>query len=115
MLVIWNLEISWDEEETSITEVKYSGKCFLRAQRSCVPKIAKVVPFAAAGLGNVLRVTGFEGKKVSWIVAEAWHHERPGKAIGEGAASFAVDGPGLKGSCKEVEAWHHEEPMRGHW
>ena len=53
MLVIWNLEISWDEEETSTTEVKYSGKCFLRAQRSCVPKIAKVVPCAAAVLGNV--------------------------------------------------------------
>ena len=26
-----------DKEETSITEVKFSGKCFLRAQRSCVP------------------------------------------------------------------------------
>ena len=53
MLVIWNLEISWDEEETSITEVKYSGKCFLRAQRSCVLEIAKVVPCAASVLGNL--------------------------------------------------------------
>ena len=36
--------------------------------------------------------------------AEAWHYESQGKAIGEGAASVAVDNPGLKGSCKEVEA-----------
>lgn len=28
-------------------------KCFLRAQRTCVPEIAKVVLSAAAGLGNV--------------------------------------------------------------
>lgn len=38
---------------------------------------------------------------------------RPWKAIGDSAASVAVDGPGLKGSCKGVEVWHHEEPMRG--
>jgi hypothetical protein len=36
--------------------------------------------------------------------AEAWHCERPEKATGEGAASVAVDSPGLKGSYKEVEA-----------
>jgi hypothetical protein len=30
-----------------------SEKCFLRAQRSCVPEIAKVVPRTAAALGNV--------------------------------------------------------------
>jgi hypothetical protein len=30
------------------------------------------------------------------------------KVIGEGAVSVAIDGPGLKGSCKGVEAWHHE-------
>jgi hypothetical protein len=53
--------------------------------------------------------TGFEGTKGSWRAAEALHCERPWKAIGEGAASVAIDGPGLKGSCKEVEAWHHEE------
>jgi hypothetical protein len=52
MLVSWSEEISSDYEKTSITEVK-SGKCFLGAQRSCVPEIAKVVPRAAAGLGNV--------------------------------------------------------------
>ena len=34
--------------------------------------------------------------------------ERPGKATGEGAASVVVDGPGLKGSCKEDGVWHHE-------
>jgi hypothetical protein len=28
----------------TITEVKYSGESFLKAQRSCVPEIAKVVP-----------------------------------------------------------------------
>ena len=27
----------------NIIEVKSSGKCFLKAQRSCVPEIAKVV------------------------------------------------------------------------
>jgi hypothetical protein len=37
--------------------------------------------------------------------------ERSGKTIGEGAALVAVDGPGLKGSCKEVEACHHEESL----
>jgi hypothetical protein len=41
--------------ETSITAVKSSGKCFLRAQRSCIPEIAKVIPCAAAVLS-----TGFK-------------------------------------------------------
>lgn len=35
--------------------------------------------------------------------------ERSGEAIGEGAASVALEAPGLKVSCREVEAWHHEE------
>ena len=48
--------------------------------------------------------TGFEGMKGSRRAAEAQHCERPWKAIGEGAASVAIDGPGLKGSCKGVEA-----------
>ena len=52
--------------------------------------------------------TGFEGMKgvmeSSWDVA-LW------EAIGEGEASVALEGPGLKGSCKEVEAWHHEESL----
>ena len=45
------------------------------------------------------------------ITTKAWHCERPGKAICEGAASDAVDGLGLKGSCKEIEAWHNEERL----
>ena len=48
--------------------------------------------------------TGFEGMKGSCRAAEARHCERPWKAIGEGAASVAIDVPGLKGSCKRVEA-----------
>jgi hypothetical protein len=48
--------------------------------------------------------TGFEGIKGSHRAAEAQHCDRPMKAIGEGAASVAIDGPGLKGSCKGFEA-----------
>ena len=55
--------------------------------------------------------TGFEGMKGSHRAAEALYCERPWKAIGEGAASVVVDGPGLKGSCKGSEAWHHEESL----
>ena len=47
--------------------------------------------------------TGFEGIKGSWRAAEAWHCERPWEAIGEGAASVANEGPGLKGSCSVLE------------
>jgi hypothetical protein len=47
----------------------------------------------------------------SWIAAEAWYCERPGKVIGEGAASAVVDGPGIKESCKEIEAWHNEDKL----
>ena len=38
------------------------------------------------------------------VAADVWHCERPGEAIVEGAASVAVEGPGMKGSCREVEA-----------
>ena len=38
------------------------------------------------------------------VAADAWLCERPGEATGEGAATVAVEGPGLKGSCREVEA-----------
>jgi hypothetical protein len=55
--------------------------------------------------------TGFEGMKGSRRAAEARHCERSWKNIGEGAASVAIDGPGLKESCKGVEAWHHEESL----
>ena len=47
--------------------------------------------------------TGFEGTKGSRRAAEAQHCERPWKAIGEGAASVAIDGPGLKGSYSVLE------------
>jgi hypothetical protein len=49
--------------------------------------------------------------KGSWRAAEAQHCERLWKVISEGAASVSVDGPGLKGSCKEIEAWHNEESL----
>ena len=55
--------------------------------------------------------TGFEDMKGSCRAAEAQYCERPWKAIGEGAASVAIDAPGLKGSCKGVEGWHHEESL----
>ena len=55
--------------------------------------------------------TGFEGIKASWKTADSRHCERPGKTIGEGAASVVADGPGLKGSCKKIEAWHQEERL----
>jgi hypothetical protein len=47
--------------------------------------------------------TGFEGMKGSSRAAEPLHCERPWKAIGEGAASVAIDGPGLKSSCSVLE------------
>jgi hypothetical protein len=47
--------------------------------------------------------TGFEGMKGSCRKAEARHCERPWKAIGEGAASVAIDSHGLKGSCSVLE------------
>jgi hypothetical protein len=56
--------------------------------------------------------TGFEGMKRSWRAAEVWPYERPGKAIGEGAASVVAEGLGLKESCKDVEAWHHEDNLQ---
>ena len=55
--------------------------------------------------------TGFEDMKGSCRTAESQHCERPRKVIGEGAASVAIDGLGLKGSCKGVEAWQHEESL----
>ena len=43
---------------------------------------------------NHLGGTGFEGMEGSWRASEAWHCERPWKAIDESAASVAVDGQG---------------------
>jgi hypothetical protein len=86
--------------------VTSSEKCFLKAQRDCVPEIAKVVLLLQWDLimckghpGG----TGFEGMKGSRRAAEALYCERPWKAIGEGAASVAIDGPRLKGSCSVLE------------
>ena len=39
--------------------------------------------------------TGFAGMKGSDRAAEAQHYERPWKAIGEGAASDAINDPGV--------------------
>ena len=83
-----------------------SGKCFLKAQRGCVPEIAKVVlllPHDLVMYKGHPGGTDFEGLKGSNRAAEAWHCERPWKAIGEGAASVAIEGPGLKGSCSVLE------------
>jgi hypothetical protein len=46
-----------------------------------------------------------------WVAADTWHSERPEETIGEGISSVAVEGPGLKGSCREVEAEHHEKSL----
>ena len=46
-----------------------------------------------------------------WKAAEAWHCERPGKAIGEGIASITIDGQVLKDFYKEVDVWHHEQSL----
>ena len=81
--------------------MKSSGKCSLRAQRSCVLKIVNVVRHDEADLEmykNHPDGTGFAGMKGSWRAAEACHYESPGKTNGESAASHAVDSPGLKRS-----------------
>jgi hypothetical protein len=86
--------------------VKSSGKCFLRAQRSCIPEIAMVIPPAADILGNVYKSPGWYGFKGMMGHEEQLRldTERPGKVIDEGTASVAIDGPGPKGSSKRVEA-----------
>ena len=51
--------------------------------------------------------------KSSW---GSWHSERPRKTIGEGAASGAIDGPGLEGVVHRswgLSPWR--EPMKGYW
>lgn len=47
----------------------------------------------------------FEGMKVAWRASQACHHERPGDAIGEGAALVNVEGLAQKGSWGEAETW----------
>jgi hypothetical protein len=86
--------------------VTSSGKCFLKAQRGCVPEIPKVVLLLQQDLAMCKGHpggTGFEGMKGSHRADEAQHCDRLWKAIGEGAASVAIDGPGLKGSCSVLE------------
>ena len=51
-----------------------SGKCFLKAQRGCVPEMAKVVLLLQGDFVMCKRYpgdTGFEGMKVSRRAAEA--------------------------------------------
>ena len=57
-----------------------------------------------------------ETKGWSWRDADTWHFEKPEEAIG--VALVAVEGPELKGSCKEAEAtgesvaqWQQETPV----
>ena len=57
--------------------------------------------------------TVFEGMKGSCRAAEAWHCERPWKAICEGVPSVAIDGPGLKGSC-DLRLSTMKRAMRGY-
>lgn len=47
---------------------------------------------------------GFKDIIRSERIAEVWHCESLGEAIGEGAASEAVEDPGLEGPCRETEA-----------
>jgi hypothetical protein len=84
--------------------VTSSWKCFPKAQRGCVPEIAKVVLLLHRDLVMCKGhpgVTGFEVMKGSRRASEARHCERPWKAIG--AASIAIEGSGLKGSCNVLE------------
>jgi hypothetical protein len=78
-------------------------------KNTCLLEIANIAPCHAADLVMHKKDpggTGFEGMKGSERSAEVYLCERPGKAIGDSAASVEVDGPGLKGSCKKIEAWH---------
>lgn len=39
-------------------------------------------------------------------MAETWTCEKPGEAVGKGAAWVTVETLGLRGSWREIEAWH---------
>ena len=69
---------------------------FSESTTSCVPEIGMVLAAVPCG-------TGFESTKGSWGAAKAWHCEKSGKDMDEGA-SLAVEGLRLKGLCKEAEA-----------
>ena len=64
------------------------------------------------GFKNHQGGTCFEDMNRTWKAAEDLHCERPGKAIGEGTASVAVDSPGLKRSWKEHEVWCYKENLQ---
>lgn len=56
------------------------------------------------------RGAGFEG--IECYGKQLSHGWARGQEVpGEGAASVAVEDPGLKGSCRElrIKSWHHEE------
>lgn len=88
------------KKETSTTNVKSSGKCFLEADFQRQPGLYLML---AARLGNlvtqVVLVLNHER-----IAANALLYERTGEAISEGAASVVVAGPGLKDSNRGIEA-----------
>jgi hypothetical protein len=64
----------------------------------------------AAGLGDMQELLGYYlFSRHERRAAEAQHCERPGKTIGEDAASVAAEDPELSGSYSEVQAWHHEK------
>jgi hypothetical protein len=66
---------------------------------------ATVVPHIGSQTWKCIRVTQLVlVLKHESVAADAWHCERPGEAIGEGAALVAVEGSGLKGSCRQAEA-----------
>ena len=90
----------WDEF-SEITEAVFQRQ----------PKLYLVLWLDLVMYKSHLCGTGFEGMKGSCRAAEAQHSERSQKAIGEDAASAAIDVPGQKGSCKGVESWHHEESL----
>ena len=72
------------------------------------PRLYPLLQLVLAVCKNHQGSTGFEGMRWSTITAEACHSGRPREAIGEGAASVAVNGPVLKELCKEVETWHRK-------
>lgn len=56
--------------------------------------------------------TGFEGVKESWRTVTAWHCERSGEAIGEGAVSLGSNR--IEGAVEKVEVFQSVGPG-GHW
>ena len=54
--------------------------------------------------------TGFEGMRDNEEKLRLGT-ERPGKAIGDGTFSLAIDSQGLKKLCKEIKAWQHKQSI----